>query len=432
MLLAASGVAALSTALSGCPAPSALPPPPADRPTYALTVAIASNRKVVRGTSRISFALDRATDRIVLRLWPNIPAQRRAGARLVVRNVRVGNAAATTSTPDPTTLIVARPVAAGERVTVTMSWTLQLPRSPTERLASLLGVRLSSFFPLLAWDGTDWALDPPAPQLETWTTPVADFDVRITTPKGMQVFASGASVGKGRWRAVAVRDFAIEAGKFDVVRRVVRVPSPVVLRVVAASVFHGVPSPFVDAAVRALTLFSERYGAYPWSTYTVVVEADRPQLGEEYPTIVFVSPDLGADVVTHETAHQWFYSLVGDDQARDPWLDESLAQWATARVWDEVEEEASAEIPVEVQNLLGEPMTFWGPLPFMPTVWDGLYLQGVKALTSLGDDDGVDCALQRYVHDNAYGIARPRDLLAALSPVFPSAETVLSGFGARF
>jgi hypothetical protein len=40
----------------------------------------------------------------------------------------------------------------------------------------------------------------------------------------------------------------------------------------------------------------------------------------------------------------------------------------------------------------------------------------------LGDDDGVDGALQRYVHDNAYRTAVPRDLLAALTPTFPNAE----------
>jgi hypothetical protein len=432
MVLTASGVAALASALTRCPAPGPLPAPPADRPTYAMTVSIAASRKVVRGTSRVSFALERASDRIVFRLWPNSPVQRRVGARLDVQNVRLDGANVPAAEPDPTTLVLARPVAAGERVTVSMTWVLRLPRTPTERLASRFGVRLSSFFPLLAWSGTEWALEPPAPQLETWTSPVADFAVKITTPKGMQVFASGVGLGKGRWRAVAVRDFALEAGRFDVVRRVVRVPNPVIVRVASARVFHFVPPTFVDAAVRALVTFSERYGRYPWSTYTVVVQADRPLLGQEYPTLVFMSPDLGADILTHETAHQWFYSLVGDNQARDPWLDETLAQWATARVWNDVANEAAIETPASVRNRLGEPMTFWGPFPFMPIVWDGLYLQGVRALASLGDDDRVDCALQRYVHDNAYRTAQPRDLLAALTPFFPNAEVVLAGFGARF
>jgi hypothetical protein len=221
-----------------------------------------------------------------------MPVERQVGARLEVRNVRVDGAEVPTSEPDPTTLVLARPIAGGERVSVSMGWTLRLPRKPTERLASALGVRLSSFFPLLAWSGTDWALDPPEPQLETWTSPVADFDVRITTPRRMQVFASGVSVGKGRWHATAVRDFAVEAGRFLVARRVVHVPAPVVVRVAAASTIGVVPRAFLDAAVTALTRFSKRYGAYPWHAYTVVVEADRPTTGEEYPTIVFVSPDL--------------------------------------------------------------------------------------------------------------------------------------------
>jgi hypothetical protein len=183
------GAVALVAAVAGCPAPATLPSPPSNRPAYAMTLSIGRDKKVVRGTSRVSFALDRASDRIVFRLWPNMPVQRAVGARLDVSNVRVGAAAVTTSRPDPTTLILARPIAAGERVLVSMSWTLRLPRTPTERLASRFGVRLSSFFPLLAWSGTDWALDPPAPQLETWTSPVADFDVKVAVPKGMGVLS---------------------------------------------------------------------------------------------------------------------------------------------------------------------------------------------------------------------------------------------------
>jgi aminopeptidase N len=278
---------------------------------------------------------------------------------------------------------------------------------------------------------TDWALDPPAPQLETWTSPTADFDVRITTPRGMGVLASGARVGPGRWHAVAVRDFALEAGRFTVVRRTIRLPRPVLVTVATPSRVYTL-SVVLDTVVQALRTFSRRYAPYPWSTYTVIVGTDRRMLGEEYPTLVFLSSDLPLQVAVHETAHQWFYSLVGDDQARDPWLDESLAEWASARVTGQVELEAATFIPPEVQNRLGEPMTFWGPLQFMPTVWDGLYLQGVKALASFGDNDRVDCALQRYVHDNAYRTAVPRDLLAALTPTLPNADALLTSFGARF
>jgi Peptidase family M1 domain len=429
MLLTPGGVAVLAAALSGCPAPAELPAPPANRPFYVMTISIGAGKKVVQGTSRVSFALDRPADRVVFRLWPNSPVQRDVGASLGVRDVRIGGAAVQTETPDPTTLELERPLAAGERVTVSMKWTLNLPRESTERLATGLWVRLSSFFPLLAWSGTDWALDPPAPFLETWTSPTSDFDVRVTTPKGMRVFASGASSGNGRWRATAVRDFALVAGRFSVTRRTVRATQPVTVTA-AVEGDLATPKQYLDAAEKALTTYSRRYASYPWRTLTVVHVTDRPGVfGEEYPTIVFVdSPGL----VAHEVAHQWFYSLVGDDQARDPWLDEALAQWATARLKKTVAPEAATLIPDAVKNHLGEPMTFWGRLGFMPWTFDGVYEQGVEALASFGDDAAVDCALARYVHDNAYRTAVPRDLLAALTPTFPNAESVLAGFGVRF
>lgn len=51
------------------------------------------------------------------------------------------------------------------------------------------------------------------------------------------------------------------------------------------------------------------------------------------PVLVGVAPQVtGARDATasHEVAHQWFYGLVGDDQARDPWLDEAFATYAEA------------------------------------------------------------------------------------------------------
>jgi hypothetical protein len=421
----------LVLAAATCGVPLDLPPPPAQRPTYALTATIGA--KTVQGTSRVTFAPERATDRIVFRLWPNMPVQSALGARLAVRNVRVNGTRVATTLPDPTTLVLNRPLGARNRVTVAMSWTLRMPRTPTERLGGTpFGVRLTSFFPLLAWNGSGWALDPPARHGETWTSPIADFHVEIRTAKGMRVFATGATVGKGRWRATAVRDFAVVAGPhLKIARRTVHVPGRVVITVAAESDLVGL-QPYLDRAAKALTRFSTRYGTYPWRTYTVVVVADLVSMGFEYPTFVVLSSDVPMFVVSHETAHQWFYSLVGNNQARDPWLDEALAEWASARFEGTVAQEAATAIPGNVQNQLGQPTSFWSPLPFMPVVWAGLYMQGVKALATLGDADQVDCALRSYVRSNAYRVASPRELLDAFTPLLPDTERVLTAFGVRF
>lgn len=180
---------------------------------------------------------------------------------------------------------------------------------------------------------------------------------------------------------------------------------------------HKRPTYALTATIGARTVQGTSrisYAPYPWRTFTVVITADSLSLGFEYPTLVFLSSDLPGFVAAHETAHQWFYSLVGNDQARDPWLDEALAEWATARFGDSVAGEATTPIPAEVVDRLGESMSFWGMLPFRPFVWDGIYMQGVKALASFGDDERVDCALRAYVHANAYRVAAPHDLLDAL------------------
>ena len=41
------------------------------------------------------------------------------------------------------------------------------------------------------------------------------------------------------------------------------------------------------------------------------------------------SEDLVESVVVHEVAHAWFYNMVGNDQGREPWLDEAMAQYMT-------------------------------------------------------------------------------------------------------
>ena len=139
--------------------------------------------------------------------------------------------------------------------------------------------------------------------------------------------------------------------------------------------------------------------------------------------------DLG--VVMHETAHHWFYSLVGNNEARDPWLGEGLATWAQAGPEGSLSIMLGAQIPSAVRNRIGAPISFWEPFAFV-TIWQGLYAQSVQALAALGEPGAVDCALRAYVVKNAYRTVLARDLLAALTGFFPDAEAKLRARGARF
>jgi hypothetical protein len=174
------------------------------------------------------------------------------------------------SYPNPTTLVIARPVAAGEQVVISMNWRLVLPRETGLRMkGGGRSVRLGSFFPLLAWDGNDWALDPATtlPSAEAWTTPTADFDVRVTQSARLHMLGSGQLVGPGKWRAQAVRDFTLALGRFKIVKGTAHVPAPVRVTVGLEAVPNATPARvFLRLAIAGLERYSALYGPYPWHT----------------------------------------------------------------------------------------------------------------------------------------------------------------------
>jgi hypothetical protein len=419
--------ALLAAAAVSCPATTAYPPPPPDRPRYVLHVRVLPGERRVDGDLRVRFTASRPTDRLVFRLWANGPRSASEGASLAVRDVAVDGRRARMRTPDPTTLVVplGRRLADGSTVTASLLWSLRVPGPVFDRIAEVDGtLRLGSFFPVLAWDPErGWATDPPA-QLpgETSTSPTADFDVSVHVPRGLRVIGSGAQVEPGRWRASVVRDFALAVGRFDIATETA---DGVRVTVAAPHGMRRLLPTYLSATRDALARLSTRYGPYPWPTFSVAVMPDEGFTGIEYPTLVFVGRAYPQFLVAHETAHQWFYSLVGNDQARDPWLDEALASWAQTSIgWPYPRRPLG-----NARGLLGEPMTYWDR--HQRDYAAGVYAQGVAALRALGEPARVDCALRTYVRRQAYGIARPADLIAALETQFPDARTVLARYGAR-
>jgi len=413
----------------GCPPPPERATPRADRPSYVVDIKVTRPFRTVTGAVTVTFTPDRVTDRLVFRLWPNGPLLRSAGSRLDAGPVTSRGAVLPTVRPDPTMLVVRlRPkLEPGSHITVHVPWRLRLPSTHDDRIARFHnGLRLGTFLPLLAWDDRrGWLTDPPAHILgETAATPAADFDLRVRAPHGARVVATGDPLGGGRFRATAVRDVALAVGPF---RIRTLIDGGVHLRVASIGLNAqraGVALAFARHALRAL---DGRYGDYPWRWYTLVIPPDLQPSGIEYPMLSFVgNSNYARLLIDHETAHQWFYSLVGNDQARDPWLDETLATWAQTRLGSPEAPPGRVE-PSRISRHVGAPMTFWDHHPRW--YFYGVYGEGVKALQSLGDDAGVDCALRTYVARRAYSIAQPGDLLDELNRVIPDAETHLRAWG---
>jgi hypothetical protein len=74
-------------------------------------------------------------------------------------------------------------------------------------------------------------------------------------------------------------------------------------------------------------------------------------------------------------------------------------------------------------------MTYWEA--HQDIYYRGVYLQPAITIGKLGDGDHIDCALRRSVATQAFRIARPADLVATLTAVFPGAPRSMAEIGIR-
>jgi hypothetical protein len=382
----------------------------------------------VTGSLTVTFVPDLAIDEMVFRLWANAPTPAASGAHIDVTAVTdmARGVPLASSLSDPTTLHVPIRAGAGSSLVVSMSFSLSVPRNNDDRVAHGGDtLRLGSALPLLAWEpGVGWATEPATPiHGEAATSPAADYDVAVSVPAGYDVLGTGVRGADGHWRASAVRDVAFSVGHFDIAEQ----------DVAGVHVTVGVDrsvgeDPHHDLALiaDALPRYEARLGAFPWTTYTVAMT---PGLsgGIEFPLHVMQGPGSQDRSVVHELAHQWFYALVGNDQARDPWLDESLASYVEFVQMGTLEQQAADRVPAAVRGHAGDPMTFWDA--YASDYYEGLYVQGAEAVASLGPTDQVDCALRQLVAKDAFRIATPADAFAAFTEIFPDAVAVLAPAG---
>jgi len=419
-----------------CPTIPTRAQPDPRRPRYTLRADVHPTDGTVDGQLRVLFTPDLETDHLVFRLWPNGPPAGPQPPKLDTDQVTIADRPTTTSLDDPTTLVVraATPFRAGQTVEVSMSWHLSVPGKANDRISrNGDAMRLGSFFPILPWEpGVGWDVDPAVGGFaEASTAPTADFDLTVVVPEGFDILASGTPdpARAGHYTATAMRDVALSVGRFDELSAVAMAPQAVQVTVgmERGTVDSNPLRDYLDKVVASLQDFGKRYGAYPWPTFTMAVT---PELGGgiEYPGHVMQGLNT-ISVTSHEVGHQWFYGLVGNDQGRDPWLDEGLASWAADRIDGRLARDVARIIPPAAKNKVGEPMTFWADR--RQNYDDGVYVQGVQALNALGDPGLVDCALRVYAAVNAYRIARQPDLVAAASAVFPDAAATLAGYGVK-
>lgn len=102
------------------------------------------------------------------------------------------------------------------------------------------------------------------------------------------------------------------------------------------------PDHSLQVSCDAIETFSEMFGKYPYEQFSVV-QANFVYGGMEYPNLVMISDEISIRedidyVIVHETAHQWWYGLVGNNEFENAWQDESLTEYSTVLFFEEYPE----------------------------------------------------------------------------------------------
>jgi hypothetical protein len=419
--------------VTGCPTRYADPDP--NRPRITLTFDVPADLGTVTGTERVRFVPDQPVREVVFRLTPNGPTSYPDGTSLTVERAtaapggqrfRYEAAGAAAGSPGGVLVVpLGREVPAGQPVTADLAFTLRLGSGSFERFGR--SGRLAWFGsgqPLFAWErGAGWHREALAKWTgESATSEAADIDLTVTAPgwatvlaSGVQAPPAGASGGRRRWHAVAptARDVVVSVGELSTASAAVAGT-----RVTVGAPDRGSTTAVLAQLKRAVGELARRFGPFPFPTLNVTL---LPQLGGgvEYPgaILLFGSSQL---VDTHETAHQWFYAMVGNSQSRDPWLDEAFATYAEQLVDGSTGQGGPPASAGEVGAGIND-------FPSAEAYYGTVYGAGAQALHRARQAAGparFDAALRCYVNANAWRVARPADLAVALHDL-PAALAVL-------
>jgi hypothetical protein len=281
--------------------------------------------------------------------------------------------------PDICQIILNKPVRPSDTINITTPFHVRIPAGVTSRLGHIgESYQISQWYPKPAvYDRSGWHQMPYLDQGEFYSE-FGSFDVSITLPANYTVGATGAlqdeleierldklaadtswktpagdvkddfppsseQVKTLRFTGAQIHDFAWFADKrFHVLKGKVTLPDSgreVTTWVMFTNQQAGLWKDALKYVNNALWYFSKWIGDYPYGSFTAVQSALTAGSGMEYPGITVIGLADNAysldDVITHEICHSWFYSALGSDERRYPFMDEGIASAYELRYMNE-------------------------------------------------------------------------------------------------
>lgn len=411
--------------------------------------ALPNARVYLRGVESVRYTNTEAVSlsEIYFRLYPNLPGY---GGRMTVNDMTVDGQAVTSELEaDDSAMRVplAQPLAPGEVIELSLTFEAEVPTqgagynifSYTEQTLAL-----ADFYPAVAvYDDEGWNIEVPPTYGDATFLDTSLYRVELTVPESMIVAASG-SLSTEQVNDNGTRTLVLVSGPmrdfYIVMRADFEAASDVVDGILVTSYYPpdlqsgGVLA--LQYAVDSLRVFNEQFGPYPYTEFDVVATPTQAG-GVEYPGIVVVAQFLYDQTggffehaTAHEVAHQWWYSMVGNDQIDDPWLDESLTNYSSIVYWEKIEGKDAAEQmirrlflePYERAKAQGKDRAVAGPVADFSEEEYGVFVYGkgplfFNALRQQVGDEIFFKIMQSYYAQYKYKIAYPDDLLATIERV---------------
>lgn len=277
--------------------------------------------------------------------------------------------------PDICRLNLNNPLNPSDTIQITTPFRVKIPKGVTSRLGHIgESYQISQWYPKPAvYDQDGWHQMSYLDQGEFYAE-FGHFDVSITLPANYIVGATGnlqneseiemlnklssdtfwannASTTENnfpvsskqtktlRYTTEKIHDFAWFADKrFNVQKGKVKLPHSD-REITTMVLFTNEQSELWKEALEyvngAIYWFSDKIGDYPYQNFTAVESALTSGAGMEYPgvTVIGLADDAYSldEVISHELCHSWFYSALGSNERRYPFMDEGLTSAYTDR-----------------------------------------------------------------------------------------------------
>lgn len=242
-----------------------------------------------------------------------------------------------------------KPLLPGEKRDIYLEYKGKLPTANERFGYGDRFMNLGNWYPIACvYDRKGWNLDPYYKLGDPFYSDVGNYNLTINVDKSTIVAASGNIIYEE-----IIQDRKVYKIEANLIRDFAWVASPDFktseknLGDTRIKLYHLDENPIMvrhslKVGKNALKTFNNIFGSYPYDTYSIVM-TEFPT-GMEYPGLVFIGNDyfklhlskILEQIIVHETAHQWWYGLVGNDQVDEAWLDEALATYSEVVYYKEV------------------------------------------------------------------------------------------------